>query len=338
MDLLPVYIYGLLDPRTGLVRYVGKARNPKRRLTEHWKRWRRAKPSHKNNWLNVLHALDIKPRVVILHRSTTETWQRDEAAFIAEYRAYKQGLTNATDGWDGSDQRMVVVATHCRRGHEFTPGNTRKTATGRRCGICALEAQRAHREANQDALRAHRRIYKQQHADTIRATQKASNARYRAAKRDAVNAQKRVHYTANRDSILARQKAYRDTHPLEEAALRRSHYLQHRDAIRSRQKIYRDMNGDEIRAQKRDHYGEHRAEENARSRTYYANHQVECQARQKAYDDAHRAEKNAQAQEYRANNRAVISARQKERRAAKRAEINARCRDKSRLSQGTQVR
>jgi hypothetical protein len=34
------------------------------------------------------------------------------------------------------------VRTHCRRGHEFTPENTSKTATGRTCQTCKLDAMR----------------------------------------------------------------------------------------------------------------------------------------------------------------------------------------------------
>jgi hypothetical protein len=33
----PIYIYGLVDPRTDKIRYVGKSNNPERRLYAHIK-------------------------------------------------------------------------------------------------------------------------------------------------------------------------------------------------------------------------------------------------------------------------------------------------------------
>lgn len=41
--------------------------------------------------------------------------------------------------------------THCKRGHEFTPENTIRRATGRQCRTCNLEYQRAWKEKQKAA-------------------------------------------------------------------------------------------------------------------------------------------------------------------------------------------
>jgi excinuclease UvrABC nuclease subunit len=48
-----VYIYGLQDPETKEVRYIGKANNPKVRYRQHIKGGR-LNNQHKRGWINAL--------------------------------------------------------------------------------------------------------------------------------------------------------------------------------------------------------------------------------------------------------------------------------------------
>jgi len=47
-----------------------------------------------------------------------------------------------------------AVKTHCKRGHEFTPENTRRTEAGRTCVTCIRAAGAAHMRARRAKLKA----------------------------------------------------------------------------------------------------------------------------------------------------------------------------------------
>ncbi len=56
------YIYGLIDPLTSMIRYVGQSVDPNRRLYEHMKNTTHGT----DDWIACLKAFDTKPIVVIL--------------------------------------------------------------------------------------------------------------------------------------------------------------------------------------------------------------------------------------------------------------------------------
>lgn len=95
------YIYGLVDPRTDKVRYVGKSYNIKRRCTDHV--YEAAHPefseypeSHKNRWIRQLISLDIKPIVKLLEETTYGESDRREQYWVKFYG--RKNLTNQNDG------------------------------------------------------------------------------------------------------------------------------------------------------------------------------------------------------------------------------------------------
>lgn len=111
------YIYALADPRTENVRYVGKARNPQVRLSNHLARANGTQSRHVSRWLKSLKDLGLRPILIILEEiPDDQDWQARERYWIAFYReaAKSQGtdLTNYTDGGDGG-------AT--RHGHKMSP-------------------------------------------------------------------------------------------------------------------------------------------------------------------------------------------------------------------------
>jgi len=113
-DTFPSYIYGLTDPRTGDVRYIGKTR----RQTRHSVRYRyrshlvdaqqNPKLTHKTRWISQLLDLGLEPGVVVLDEvlCTPEELSALEISRIAEYRALGFDLTNTTDGGDGGRGRL----------------------------------------------------------------------------------------------------------------------------------------------------------------------------------------------------------------------------------------
>jgi len=92
------FIYGLVDPRDGRVRYIGKADDPERRLTNHFSC---QTPSHKRNWLLLLRRIGLPPRLIWLCRVPKTQWREMEKFQIAFFRSRGMADLNVTDGGDG---------------------------------------------------------------------------------------------------------------------------------------------------------------------------------------------------------------------------------------------
>lgn len=94
-----IYIYGLADPISGMIRYVGKSTVPERRYEEHIVDRRH---SYKSHWIHSLLQQNLKPLCVILETlEANDGWQRREKYWIAYGHEQGWPLTNLTDGGDG---------------------------------------------------------------------------------------------------------------------------------------------------------------------------------------------------------------------------------------------
>lgn len=62
-DLTLAKIYGLIDPTTRVIRYVGKANNPAERLRKHLRCHQKC---HRINWIQSLVSSGLQPELVIL--------------------------------------------------------------------------------------------------------------------------------------------------------------------------------------------------------------------------------------------------------------------------------
>ena len=95
-------IYGLIDPNTGELRYIGKTYNIRRRFGAHYTPSNLRAPTHKNNWLRRLLTTNQKPEVWIIetHPEYADLYDA-EIELIAYYRSIGARLTNATPGGDG---------------------------------------------------------------------------------------------------------------------------------------------------------------------------------------------------------------------------------------------
>ena len=123
------FIYALLDPRDGKIRYVGKANDTARRLKAHVNP-ARYKPTHKFNWLKSLRNLSLKPVMVTLEECPTSVWKHREKYWIRYF--YKRGynLTNYTSGGDGLS---FGNSTSFKKGHKSWNKGKGRIQT---CEIC----------------------------------------------------------------------------------------------------------------------------------------------------------------------------------------------------------
>jgi len=128
----PVYIYGLVDPRSGALRYVGKSIRPLERLTNHMNERSRC---HRTNWLASLRRDGVRPRMVILDVTGEGGWQDVERGWIAWAKARGCDLVNETSGGDGvcdlpAETRARMRLTWLGRKHK--PETIAKLGSGMR--------------------------------------------------------------------------------------------------------------------------------------------------------------------------------------------------------------
>jgi hypothetical protein len=88
-------IYALCCPRTGDVRYIGKANDPVRRLRLHCTAARNEQ-THKGRWIKSLHAAGLRPDLAIVARVSLGNWQEWERRAIEIARAGGAQLTNSS--------------------------------------------------------------------------------------------------------------------------------------------------------------------------------------------------------------------------------------------------
>jgi hypothetical protein len=168
---MATYIYSLTDPRTSMVRYIGKTVQPEKRLYLHVWHATHDGDTYRDRWIRQLVAEGRTPVFAIVEEVTRETWEERERFWIAHFRALNADkLTNTADGGEGVNAPRTEIwrarigdahrgkklspqacaniraasphskATHCAKGHEYTSENTRTTVKGHRaCRTCARE-------------------------------------------------------------------------------------------------------------------------------------------------------------------------------------------------------
>jgi len=103
-----VLIYGLVDPRTSQLRYVGKSKDGLARPRAHWKHSRtRETRDHTHNWVRSVFAVDLVPEIEILQewdgKGDWIQWLNDtETFYIGYFRMIGTDLTNKADGGGGT--------------------------------------------------------------------------------------------------------------------------------------------------------------------------------------------------------------------------------------------
>jgi len=129
------FIYGLSDPRTGEIRYLGKADDPKRRFDHHVSAAMRPNsPSYhiySANWIRSLAAVKLKPNLVILEWVPEEEWGHWEQWWLDFFTGIGCRLVNTAEGGRGgvgylnkgkkrSPEICARIST-ARKGKKFGP-------------------------------------------------------------------------------------------------------------------------------------------------------------------------------------------------------------------------
>lgn len=116
-----VFIYGLIDPFTFKVKYIGKSIRPKQRLSN---QCNEKSKTYRCNWIQSLLKKNKKPIQVILQTlNDDEDWQKAEKKWISIAKKYGWCLVNTTDGGDGvtnlsGDSKAKMLLTWKGRKHK----------------------------------------------------------------------------------------------------------------------------------------------------------------------------------------------------------------------------
>lgn len=94
----PVFIYGLIDPSTAKIRYIGKSVNPKRRLMQHIHGRKDQKITPCSAWIKSVLKKGQEPEMMIIEETTQELWQERERFYIDMFRKSGENITNIADG------------------------------------------------------------------------------------------------------------------------------------------------------------------------------------------------------------------------------------------------
>ncbi len=94
------FIYGLVDPRTQELRYVGKANNPSQRWYNHLCTTER-EHNHKANWIKQLRQIGMKPEWFSIEEVDQSQWQEAEIFWIRYFTYIGCNLTNGNEGGMG---------------------------------------------------------------------------------------------------------------------------------------------------------------------------------------------------------------------------------------------
>lgn len=109
-----MFIYGLFDPRTGAIRYIGQATDAERRLKRHHSDSRSLdRPIHR--WIRELDQLGLLPILRTFERVADEDGDEAERKAIAGARVVGMADLNVADGGAGPSCPTDVRAANGRK-------------------------------------------------------------------------------------------------------------------------------------------------------------------------------------------------------------------------------
>ena len=104
MSVSNYLIYGLADPTTDEIRYVGKSCKGLERPGEHMNPGKLKYKSKKNSWIKNLKMKDLRPKIVVLEEClSADVLDEREIFWIKQHRDSGSRLTNGTDGGTGGN-------------------------------------------------------------------------------------------------------------------------------------------------------------------------------------------------------------------------------------------
>jgi hypothetical protein len=121
---MKVFIYALIDPESQEVRYIGKTKNPNRRISQHINECSRIR-THKNNWILSLKNKKLKPIMTIIDEVESDEWVFFEQWYIQLFKSWGCNLTNLTIGGEGGfncifSEETIKILGDKRRGTKHT--------------------------------------------------------------------------------------------------------------------------------------------------------------------------------------------------------------------------
>jgi hypothetical protein len=102
------YIYGLVDPRDNKIRYIGKTKYPKHRLSGHITESKNIKIiNYRIKWIRKLISIGLKPNIIFLKVCSISDFIKYETEYIKLYS--NNSLTNSDETGQGNTNRKREV-------------------------------------------------------------------------------------------------------------------------------------------------------------------------------------------------------------------------------------
>ena len=114
-----VFIYTLSDPKTGLVRYIGKTKYINKRLYQHLRDCNKSN-NHKNFWIRSLLNENLMPIFDLIDEVEENEWQYWESFWICQFKSWGFKLTNSTDGGEGNNNQFFSKETRKKLSDKFS--------------------------------------------------------------------------------------------------------------------------------------------------------------------------------------------------------------------------
>lgn len=163
------FIYALVDPRDGVIKYVGKSYDPQERLKGHFKNCKRT-VTLKNRWIAKLKSLDLKPNITILEEVALSEWEDKEQYWIRELQNQGYPLKNGDRGGKGRS-RFVVSEETRRKISLANTGRRHSEEIKHKISLANTGKKRTDEQKNRIGLASMGRIH------TLEARQKMSQSR-----------------------------------------------------------------------------------------------------------------------------------------------------------------
>ena len=203
-------VYGLYDPRTKAIRYIGQTvRSARQRLYGHLGDAKRHEHTHVARWIADLASVGLRPTVEVLERChSAEVLGDRERYWIALARERGESLTNITDGGDGGVPGWVPTeeTRHKFKQRRNVWRGRKHTEESKR--LMSLNCQRAWQSPELRAAQSARRKGK-----TL------SDAQRAAASEATKRCWMRPEYRSRRAATLASSVKWKDGHARRSAAL-----------------------------------------------------------------------------------------------------------------------
>ena len=159
---MTVYIYGLYDPRTYRIRYIGKTVRIKGRFSYHLNDRRN---THKGRWISSLSKIGMEPimRVIEVIENDDDTiWPWRERYWISRAKECGESLTNLDDGGNSGFKKSPESVEKMRQskiGTKHSDASKAKRSEAMKGRIVSEETRRKISESNKIAKAAYFSIH-----------------------------------------------------------------------------------------------------------------------------------------------------------------------------------